>query len=96
LKGYRHAGLEEPNGQRAERAAEPKSATNYVGRLRSAALATLIGFICCLHWPGLVLEQEPALFPVQQNAQAAAERRRPADGGRAHHGRNPRPLLAPC
>jgi hypothetical protein len=48
---------------------------SYLGGLWSRALGTLIGLylLVCLGL-GWYWSQEPALFPVQQNAQAAAER----------------------
>lgn len=77
MKGYRHAGLENRAGSAPERAAEPKSATrSYVGGLLfSRALATLIGiYLLVTIGLGWYWSQEPALFPVAQNAQVAAEK----------------------
>src|SRR3989344_6923473 len=64
-------------GSAPERAAEPKSATrSYLGGLVfSRALATLIGiYLLVTIALGWYWSAEPALFPVQQNAQLAAER----------------------
>ena len=64
-------------GSAPERAAEPKSATrSYLGGLFfSRALASLIGlYLLVAVAVGWYWSQEPALFPVQQNAQAAAEK----------------------
>jgi hypothetical protein len=64
-------------GSAPERAAEPKSATrSYVGGLLfSRALATLIGiYLLVTIGLGWYWSQEPALFPVAQNAQVAAEK----------------------
>nr|BFE91746.1 hypothetical protein GCM10020185_22820 [Pseudomonas brassicacearum subsp. brassicacearum] len=78
MKGYHHAGLEKNRaGSAPERAAEPKSDTrSYLGGLFfSRALATLIGlYLLVTIAVGWYWSQEPALFPVQQNAQAAAEK----------------------
>ncbi|WJD63312.1 DUF2333 family protein [Pseudomonas kurunegalensis] len=51
------------------------AARSYLGGLWSRALGTLIGLylLVCIGL-GWYWSQEPALFPVQQNAQAAAER----------------------
>ncbi|WP_191485828.1 DUF2333 family protein [Pseudomonas sp. FEN] len=60
-----------------ERAAEPKSATRgYLrGMLFSRALVTLVGlYLLATILIGWYWSQEPALFPVQQNAQLAAEK----------------------
>ncbi|MFK3793850.1 MULTISPECIES: DUF2333 family protein [Pseudomonas] len=60
-----------------ERAAQPKSATrSYFGSLLfSRALATLLGlYLLVTGALGWYWSQEPALFPVQQNAQLAAEK----------------------
>ncbi|APC16066.1 hypothetical protein BLL42_10115 [Pseudomonas frederiksbergensis] len=64
-------------GSAPERAAEPKSATrSYLGGLLfSRALATLLGlYLLVTIALGIYWSQEPALFPVQQNAQMAAEK----------------------
>jgi len=64
-------------GSAPERAAEPKSATrSYLGGLLfSRALATLIAiYLLVTIALGWYWSQEPALFPVQQNAQMAAEK----------------------
>lgn len=64
-------------GSAPERAAEPKSATrSYLGGLLfSRALATLIGlYLLVVLAVGWYWSHEPALFPVQQNAQLAAEK----------------------
>jgi len=60
-----------------ERAAEPKSATRgyFRGMLFSRALATLLGlYLLTTILIGWYWSQEPPLFPVQQNAQLAAEK----------------------
>jgi hypothetical protein len=64
-------------GRAPERAAEPKSAARtYIGGvLFSRALATLIGlYLLVTIALGWYWSEEPALFPVQQNAQLAAEK----------------------
>ncbi|NWA00576.1 DUF2333 family protein [Pseudomonas gingeri] len=64
-------------GSAPDRAAEPKSATRgyFGGLLFSRALATLIGlYLVVTILLGWYWSQEPALFPVQQNAQIAAEK----------------------
>ncbi|AMB87307.1 hypothetical protein AWM79_19215 [Pseudomonas agarici] len=63
-------------GSAPDRAAEPESATRgYFGSLLlSRALATLLGlYLLVTILLGWYWSQEPALFPVQQNAQLAAE-----------------------
>ena len=60
-----------------ERAAAPKSATHgyFRGMLFSRALVTLLGlYLLATILIGWYWSQEPALFPVQQNAQLAAEK----------------------
>ncbi len=63
-------------GSAPERAAEPKSATrSYFGGLFSRALGTLIAlYLLVAMVLGIYWSHEPALFPVQQNAQLAAEK----------------------
>lgn len=64
-------------GSAPERAAEPKSeARSYLGGLLfSRALATLLGiYLLVASVLGWYWSQEPALFPVQQTAQMAAEK----------------------
>ena len=64
-------------GSAPERAAAPESATRsyFGGLLFSRALATLIGlYLLVAIALGWYWSTEPALFPVQQNAQVAAEK----------------------
>jgi len=63
-------------GSAPERAASPKSATrSYFGGLLSRSLATLVGLYLLVALAlGWYWSREPALFPVQQNAQIAAEK----------------------
>ena len=72
-------------GSAPEHAAQPKSATRsyFGGLLFSRALATLVGlYLLVAIALGWYWSQEPALFPVQQNAKAAAElAQRPLVGG---------------
>ncbi|QXI29155.1 DUF2333 family protein [Pseudomonas vanderleydeniana] len=64
-------------GSAPERAAEPSPAPRgyFSGLLFSRALATLVGlYLVVTVLIGWYWSQEPALFPVQQNAQMAAEK----------------------
>ncbi|KPA92633.1 MULTISPECIES: DUF2333 family protein [Pseudomonas] len=64
-------------GSAPERAAEPSPAPRgyFAGLLFSRALATLVGlYLVVTILLGWYWSQEPALFPVQQNAQMAAEK----------------------